>query len=111
VIVISGDMAFGVNAMELETAVRHRIPLVVIVANNQGLSGALHHTRHYPQADAEPVTLFQPDIRYEQMAAALGAHGEFVEQPHDIGPAVQRALAAGRPACINVRVDPHAAHL
>lgn len=108
VIVICGDMAFSFNAMELETAIRHKIPIIVIIANNQGLSGALTHTKYYPKDYPERVTMFQPDIRYEQINRAFGGHAEYVEQPQELGPAIKRALASGLPACINVRIDPHA---
>lgn len=108
VIVISGDTAFGFNAMELETAIRYKIPIIVIIANNEGLSGGLMEKKLYPKDYPERVTMFQPEIRYERIIDAFGGHAEYVEQPEQLGAAVQRALASGLPACINVRVAPYA---
>lgn len=107
VVVISGDFAFGLSAMELETAVRHKVPVVVLVVNNEGLSGAASHKALYPP-DHERVTMFHPGIRYEQIARAVGAHGECVERPEEIRPALERAMRSGVPACITVKVDPAA---
>jgi thiamine pyrophosphate-dependent acetolactate synthase large subunit-like protein len=105
VIVICGDAAFGFSAMEMETAVRHRIPIIVVVANNEGISGAHTQKAFYP-LDYERVTMFQPGIRYEKIMSAFGGHAEFVEYPEQLIPALKRGLASGLPACINVRVDP-----
>ena len=105
VVVISGDFAFGLNAMEMETAARLRIPVIVVVANNDGNGGAVTQRMFYP-AGAGPVTMFGPDIHYDRMMAAFGGHGEYVDRAEEIGPALGRAVASGMPACINVRIDP-----
>lgn len=107
VIAICGDTAFGFNAMEMETAVRHRIPVIVVVANNEGNGGSLRQRAFYPQDYPERVTMFQPDIRYERIMGAFGGHAEFVEYPEQLKPALERAVASGTAACINVKVDPH----
>jgi 2-hydroxyacyl-CoA lyase 1 len=107
VVVITGDYAFGLNAMEMETAVRLKIPVIVVVVNNDGNGGAVVQRTHYPPG-AEPITMFGPDIHYDQMMATFGGHGEYVERAEDIQPALRRAVASGRPACINVRTDPEA---
>ena len=91
--------------MELETAVRCGAPVIVVVVNNDGLSGSGKQLELYPPGH-EPVTMFDAGIRYEKIAEAFGAHAEYVDQPEQIRPAVKRALEAGRPACINVKVDP-----
>ncbi len=109
VIVICGDTAFGFNAMEMETAVRHRVPVIVVVANNEGISGALRQKTLFP-SHHERVTMFQPAIPYEAIMHALGGHSEFVEHPKQLKPALERAVASGTAACINVRVDPEAAY-
>jgi thiamine pyrophosphate-dependent acetolactate synthase large subunit-like protein len=109
VIVICGDTAFGFNAMDLETAVRHGIPLIVVVANNEGISGALTQKAFFPP-DHERVTRFQPAIRYENIMGAFGGHAEFVDHPQQLKPALKRAVESGTAACINVRVDPYAAY-
>ena len=99
VIVLHGDGSFGLNGFELDTAIRHRIPVLVVISLNGGWTG-----------DAE---LKKPGrdlgyTRYDQMAIALGAHGEYVERPEDIRPALeraQRAVDAGIPAVVNVVTD------
>ncbi len=98
VIVLSGDGSFGMNGMEIDTMMRHNIPAIIVISNNAGwaaLGGMiagrdLGHTR------------------YDKMAEAFGAYGEYVEKPEDIGPALQRAVASGKPAVINVVTDPQA---
>jgi thiamine pyrophosphate-dependent acetolactate synthase large subunit-like protein len=107
VVAICGDAAFAFNAMDMETAVRHRIPVVIIVVNNEGNSGGLMQRAFYLQ-EFERVTMFQPDIRYEAIMRAFGGYAEFVDSPEDIKPALHRAVASGKPACINVKVDPFA---
>jgi len=108
VIAIGGDFGFTLCAMELETCIRHHIPIIVVVANNHGLCGTSKHKAYYPPDYPERVTMFQPDIRYEQIAQTLGAHAEFVEHPGELRAALERAVHSARTACINVSVDPDA---
>ena len=107
VVIICGDTAFGFNAMEMETAVRHRIPIIVVVVNNDGNGGSLQQKALYPPK-YERVTMFQPNIRYEEIMRAFGGFGEFVERPEQVRPALERAVLCGVAACINVKVDPDA---
>jgi thiamine pyrophosphate-dependent acetolactate synthase large subunit-like protein len=107
VMVVCGDTAFGFNAMDMETAVRHKIPIIIVVVNNEGINGALTEKAHFPAHD-ERVTMFQPNIRYEAIMQAFGGYGEFVDEPEQLGPALKRAARSGMPACINVKVDPNA---
>jgi 2-hydroxyacyl-CoA lyase 1 len=106
VVIISGDMAFGISAMELETAVRCAVPVIVVVVNNEGLSGGYNQRELYP-AGHERVTMFEPGIRYEKIAEAFGAHGEYIDNPEQLRPAIERALKSDKPTCINVKVDPY----
>lgn len=108
VVAICGDFAFGLSALELETAVRHNVPIVVVVANNDGNSGSLRQKGVYPAGYPERVSMYQPGLRYDRLAAELGAHAEHVERPEELAPALRRALACGRAACVNVVVDPDA---
>ncbi|MBA2350594.1 MAG: thiamine pyrophosphate-binding protein [Burkholderiales bacterium] len=105
VVVISGDLAFGLSVMEMETAVRLNIPIIVIIANNDGNAGAIFQQKFYGDAHPDRVTMFAPDIRYDQIAKVFGGHAEHVERIEQLRPAFERALASGRPACINVKVD------
>ena len=98
VIVLSGDGSFGMNGMEIDTMVRHNIPAIVVISNNGGWAGA-------------GVMNAGRDLgfsRYDEMAKVFGAHGEYVEKPEDIRPALERAVASGKPAVVNVIVDPKA---
>jgi thiamine pyrophosphate-dependent acetolactate synthase large subunit-like protein len=105
VVVICGDTAFAFNGMDMETAVRHKIPILVVVVNNDGINGASTQKAHFP-ADYERVTMFQPGIRYEAIMQAFGGYGEFVDHPDQLRPALEQAKRSGIPACINVKVDP-----
>jgi 2-hydroxyacyl-CoA lyase 1 len=107
VVAICGDFAFGLSAMELETAVRHNVAIVVVVANNSGNGGSLRQRMHMGNT-CEPVMMFQRGLRYDRICEVLGGVGEHVEHASDIGPALTRAIASNRPACINVAVDPDA---
>ena len=107
VVVICGDTAFGFNAMEMETAVRHGVAVIIIVVNNDGNCGALMQKSFFP-AGSERVTMYEPGIRYEKIMSAFGGHGEFVDRPEEIQPALRRAIASGKAACVNVQVDPYA---
>lgn len=106
VVVVTGDFAFGLNAMEMETAVRLRVPILVVVSNNDGNGGGRSERKHYP-VHADRVTIFQPGIRYEEIVRALGGHGARVEDPDDLVPALELAAASGVAACVNVRVRTH----
>ena len=107
VIAICGDMGFALSAMDMETAVRHRIPIVVVVANNDGNNGAIMEQLHFPGSE-QRITMFQPDIHYENIMRAFGGHAEYVERLEQVKPALERAVASSKASCVNVRVDPHA---
>jgi len=99
VVLLSGDGAFGLNGMELETMSRHGINVVTIVGND-GAWGMEKHVSGWRgpaiAADLSRCT------RYDMMAQAMGCHGELVERPEQIRPALERAFAAGKPALLNV---------
>jgi thiamine pyrophosphate-dependent acetolactate synthase large subunit-like protein len=106
VVVISGDTGFGMNGMELETATRHNVPVIVIVVNNDGISGGNVQQKFFP-AEAERIAMFQPGIHYEMIAEAFGAGGIFVDHPEQIRAAIEHAVNSKKPTCINVMVTPH----
>jgi len=107
VVVVTGDMAFGIAAMEMETAVRHKIPIIIIVVNNDGGCATNVQKKLYP-ADHELVAMFQPHIPYEKIMAACGGYSESVDRPEQVLPALHRAVASGLPTCLNVYVDTQA---
>ncbi|MGC8477435.1 MAG: thiamine pyrophosphate-binding protein [Acetobacteraceae bacterium] len=99
VIVVHGDGSFGLNAMELDTAIRHKIPILVVISLNGGWTA--DPKREKPGRDLGYT-------RFDKMCEALGGYGEYVTQPEDIRPALERAQAkvdAGMVAVVNVRTD------
>lgn len=99
VVVLHGDGSFGLNAMELDTAVRHGLPMLVIISLNGGWTADPEKTK--PGRDLGYT-------RYDKMAEALGCYGEYVERSEDIRPALERgaaAVASGKTAVINVVTD------
>ena len=108
VVAVCGDFAFGLSAIEMETAVRHRVPIVVVVANNDGNAGAGHEREMFPQGHGERVSMFGDGLRYSELMRTFGGHAEHVDRLEDVEPALRRALAANAPACINVALDPQA---
>ncbi len=108
VVAVYGDLAIGFSIMEIETAVRYGIPIIVVVANNQGPFGRNKQRRLYPTDHSDQVAAYMPDVRYEQICEAVGGHTEFVDEPGQFYAAWVRCVASGKPACINVMIDPHA---
>lgn len=105
VLVLSGDGAFGLNGMEIESCARQGIQVVVVVAND----GAWNQIRD-PQItfygeDRAVATALSQDVRHDLMAQALGAHGERVTEAKEVGPAIQRAFASGKAAVVDVPID------
>jgi thiamine pyrophosphate-dependent acetolactate synthase large subunit-like protein len=99
VICCHGDGSFGLNAMELDTAVRHKLPILVIISLNGGWTA--DPERNKPGRDLGYT-------RYDKMAEGLGCYGEYVENPEDIRPALERAqkqVDNGRVALVNVKTD------
>jgi thiamine pyrophosphate-dependent acetolactate synthase large subunit-like protein len=96
VVVLHGDGSFGINAMEIDTAVRHKVPVLCVISNNGGWTAD-------PKQDKPGRNLGYS--RYDKMAQDFGAHGEYVEKPHEIRAALDRAAASGKPAVVNVITD------
>jgi acetolactate synthase-1/2/3 large subunit len=110
VVSINGDGDFLMNGQEIATAVQYELPIVFIVVNN-GMYGTIrmHQEREYP-ARVYGTTLVNPD--FAALARAYGASGETVQETAQFAPAFERAIktaeAAGKPALIEVRIDPQA---
>ena len=98
-----GDGTFGFHAMELDTAVRHNLPAVVVVGNDAGWATERHRQREVYGPDRLVAADLLP-TRYDLVAQNLGAHGEFVERPEQLKVALERAFASGKPACVNVNI-------
>ncbi len=84
---------------------RHNLPVVVVVNNDQAWGMCKHEQTVRLGEDRVVGTELGP-TRYEKAAEAFGVHAEFVEDGSDIVPAIERAFASGRPACVNVMTDP-----
>jgi len=111
-----GDAGFGVAAMDVETALRYEIPAVYLVCNNNGWMASVEYMQYGkgwkvmgPQ-DRPWGMQFLPGLRYDKITEMFpGVHGEYVEEPDQVRPALERAFRAaekGKPAVINVQVEP-----
>ena len=105
VLAVMGDGTFGFHMAEFDTAVRHKLPFVVVVGND-ACWNAEHQIqiRDYGAGRAHGCGLAEA-TRYDLVAAALGGHGEFVRRGDELAPALERAFASGKPACVNVLIE------
>jgi len=108
VCVVQGDGAFGLNGMDFETAVRFKLPMVVVVGNDAAWGQILIPQRALHGEDHSPATRLAP-TRYDRVVEALGGEGEHVDDPADLVPALERAFASGTVYCVDVAIDPEAA--
>jgi acetolactate synthase I/II/III large subunit len=106
VFVLAGDGSFGLSAMELDTAVRHGLPMVVVVSNNAGWGDVRHEFEGELGYEGPRVAAELGFTRYDRLAQALGAHGEHVTRIDELRPALIRAYDSGGPALVNVETDP-----
>jgi acetolactate synthase-1/2/3 large subunit len=104
VCVLLGDGAAGFSLMDVESLVRQRLPVVIVVGNN-GIWGL---EKHPMQAlyGYDVAAELQPGLRYDRVVEALGGGGELVDKAAQLGPALRRAFAAGLPYLVNVLTDP-----
>jgi acetolactate synthase-1/2/3 large subunit len=100
VVVLHGDGSFGLNAMEMDTAIRHNLPVICIISNNGGWTAE--------QSNRPRVGRHLGFTRYDLMFDQLGAFTRYVEDPGDIKEALEAAVASKKPAVINVITDPYA---
>ncbi|MBC6936387.1 MAG: hypothetical protein DWB42_11170 [Chloroflexi bacterium] len=105
VLIISGDGSFGLNGFEFDTAVRFGLPVVAIVGNDSGW-GQIRTPQIQMVGEERAVATTLAPTRYDRIVEAMGGYGELVETPDELLPALQRAFASGKPACINVTIDP-----
>lgn len=107
VVVVAGDGAFGLNGFEFETLTRFGLPAVFVIGND-----AAWGEIRVPQVglygpDAQVATRLAP-TPYHRLCEVFGGHGEHVERPDELAPALARALSSGQPAIVNVTLDPDA---
>jgi acetolactate synthase I/II/III large subunit len=104
VVLLLGDGAFGFSGMEFDTLARHGVNVVGVMGNN-GIWALEKHPMEFLYGYSVAAEL-RPGTRYDQVVEALGGHGELVERPEDVKPALVRAFEAGKPALVNVLTDP-----
>jgi len=105
VCLITGDGSVGFNFMEFETALRKRLPIVVVICNDLGW-GMIRHSQEIRMGHAVLEGTHIGRVDYHKMVEALGGKGILVERSQDIRPALEEAFASGITTCINVMTDP-----
>ena len=104
VVLLQGDGAFGFAGMEFDTLARHGVDVVSVMGNN-GIWALEKHPMEYLYGYSVAADL-RPGTRYDKVVEALGCHGELVERPEQLKPALARAFESGLPALVNVLTDP-----
>ena len=104
VFVILGDGTFGYHALEFDTALRYNLPIIAIVGNDARWN-AEHQLQIQNYGEARAVGCDLLPSRYDKVVGALGGHGEFVQRPDDLIPALERAIASELPACVNIAIE------
>jgi acetolactate synthase I/II/III large subunit len=108
VIVVIGDGGLGIGGMEIETALKHRLPVCTLVWNNSSW-GPSFDQMPMLRGRVDPFDML-PDLRYDRMFEAIGCHGEHVTEPDGVRPALERALSSGRASVVNVIGDARVGH-
>ena len=103
-----GDGTFGFHIAELDTAVTHKLPFVAVIGNDARWNAEYQIQLREFGANRARGCEMRP-VRYDQIASALGGHGELVTDAQNMLPAVTRAFASRLPACINVMIESVAA--
>ena len=104
VLIVFGDGSFGLNGFEFDTAIRFNMPIVGIIGNDAAWGQMMRpQLAFYPEKP--PVATQLNYTRYDKIVEAMGGHGEYVTEPDQIRPALERAFASGKAACINVEIE------
>lgn len=105
VCLVTGDGSTGFNFMEFETAIRKKLPIVVVISNDLGW-GMIRHSQELRLGHAIEDGTFIGEVHYEKLVEDLGGKGYFITEPADIRPALEDAFSSGKTCCINVMTDP-----
>ena len=105
IVSVQGDSAFGFSGMEIETMVRYKLPVKLIVLNNGGIGGGIGPLE---EGQTPPPPILTYGARYDGMLEALGGKGLYVEDPADLRAALDEAMAFDGPALVNVPIHPQA---
>lgn len=108
VVLITGDGAVGMNLMEFETAVKHNLPFVCVVCNDQSWGMTKHQHWLTYGSDNTPAGHELPFIKFHEIVKAMGGYGELVKDSKDLIPALERAAKSGLPSLVNVITNPNA---
>jgi len=103
VVIVYGDGSFGLNGFEFDTAIRFGLPVIGIVGNDAAWGQMMRPQGAVMGWDRLDGTLLER-TRYDKIVEAMGGHGELVESPDEIRPALERAAASGKPACVNIMI-------
>ena len=103
VVAVEGDSAFGFSGMEVETAVRYKLPITFVIINNNGIGGGTAEL-----TDPPLPSFYTIGARYDQVIEAFGGRGWFVQSPEELSKALREALADPLPNIVNVMIDPKA---
>lgn len=105
IMAVLGDGTFGFHMAEFDTACRHKLPFVAIVGNDSRWNAEYEIQKRDYGANRTHGCELAPGTRYDLVAVALGGHGEYVTKAEEIAPALERAFASGKPACVNVVIE------
>ncbi len=105
VLMVNGDGAFGLNGFDFDTLVRFDMPVVSVVGNDRQWGQILVGQEKMYGDERVVATRLKDTARYDKVVEALGGYGEYVTEPDEIFPAIERAFASGKPACVNVIMD------
>jgi acetolactate synthase-1/2/3 large subunit len=103
VVIVYGDGSFGLNGFEYDTAVRFKLPIIGVLGND-GAWGQMMRPQGAIYGWDRLVATELAYTRYDKVVEALGGHGEYCERPEQIRPALDRAVASGKPALVNVKI-------
>jgi acetolactate synthase-1/2/3 large subunit len=106
-LILFGDGAFGFNGFEYDTALRFNLPVIGVVGNNAAWNQIRYgQISKYGPERGDTANLLAA-TRYDLIVAAMGGYGDYVTEPADIRPALERARASGKASCVNVMIDPN----
>ena len=103
VVIVYGDGSFGLNGFEFDTALRFGLPVIGVVGNDAAWGQMMRPQGAMMGWDRLDGTLLER-TRYDKIVEAMGGHGELVEHPDEIRPALERAAASGKAACVNIMI-------
>jgi acetolactate synthase-1/2/3 large subunit len=108
IVAIMGDGGIGIGGFDMETAARYKLPIICVLWNNSSW-GPSFESMPLLKDRTDPFDML-PGIRYDKIFAEMGCHGEHVESPDELIPALERAFKSGKPACVNVIGDKTTGH-